>query len=75
MVIHPISRGHLSVCKLTSFHLADKDGARINKPLHWNRVDGCWWIEAIYSPVAIARLYACNVVDILDPNSDTRKWF
>lgn len=71
MIIHPIRCCKLSVCKLAGFHFTNDDGSSVNKPLNRDRIDGLRRIETIHSPIAIARLHASDVIDILDSKPDT----
>lgn len=70
MVIDPVRRRRLPVCKLAGFHFADDDSAGIDEFLDRQRIGGSGRVEAVVSAVAIAGFDACDVVDVFDPESD-----
>lgn len=75
MVIYPVGSGPLPIRKLAGFHLADKNCTGIDKALDGDRVCGLRRVEAIHGPVAIARLNARYVVDVLDSEPDACERF
>lgn len=75
MVVDPVRRCRLPICKLACLHLTHNYRPSVNEFLDRQCVDGSGRVEAVVSAVAIAGFDAGDVVDVFDPEPDARERF
>jgi hypothetical protein len=64
MKIHPVGRGTVSMCKLDSPHLTDKDGTKINEALNCRSSCVSRLVEGVVGAVSATCSKALDVKDV-----------